>query len=541
MAPVETVMRRGALDRQGHAWRWQLALPMLVLTLGGLGSVLAGREETQRDRLIAIFVIDGLRPDSINAADTPTLERLRAEGVEYVNSHSVFPTSTRINAASLATGAYPVLHGIVGNSMFVGRVSASGPFDTGDHRRLLELEAVEGRAATAQTLGEVLQRHGRTLVTASSGTTGNGFLLNPQARHGAGVAIHGLFGSDARAYPRTVSDAILERFGTPPPDPDDLGQMRWTDTVVREYVLPELRPDVMIDWMGPLDAAQHASGVGSRQAKDALRHVDESLSRTIAKIEALGLSQRFSIIITSDHGFARHGEGINVTQALIGAGLKESAASTDVIVASQGQSVLFYLPGGDSGRTLRLVQFLQRQPWVDLVFTRGGTGDQGSLPGTFSLDLIKASHPTRAADVAVSLAWSSNRNQFGVPGTHTINAGVTGPIAGEASGHGGLSPWVVRNTLVAWGADFKPRTRITAPASLADIMPTVLAALGIDGQACRQGCGRVLREALKDSSSRAAMRTARRTVRTRSGDYRASIQLSIVEDHRYVDSGSRER
>ena len=34
----------------------------------------------QPDRLVAIFVVDGLRPDSINQADTPTIARLRTRG-----------------------------------------------------------------------------------------------------------------------------------------------------------------------------------------------------------------------------------------------------------------------------------------------------------------------------------------------------------------------------------------------------------------------------------------------------------------------------
>ncbi|HEX3171011.1 MAG TPA: alkaline phosphatase family protein, partial [Burkholderiales bacterium] len=38
-----------------------------------------------------VFVIDGLRPDSITEADTPTLYRLRREGVAFENTHSVFP------------------------------------------------------------------------------------------------------------------------------------------------------------------------------------------------------------------------------------------------------------------------------------------------------------------------------------------------------------------------------------------------------------------------------------------------------------------
>lgn len=513
---------------------------MTVLLAGAVLLALAPAQTVvQPPRLIAIFVIDGLRPDSITSADTPTIARLRGEGVDYGNSHSVFPTATRVNAATLATGAYPVRHGIVGNSMFVAGVNERAPFDTGDYNQLLKLEGVDGRAATAPTLGEVLQQNGRKLVTVSSGTTGNGFLLNPQAQHGAGVAIHGLFDpGKIAAYPKAISEVVIQRFGSPPSDPDDLGQMEWTDTVLRDYVLTDLRPEVVIDWMGPLDSAQHANGVGSPQAKEALRRIDASLSRTIVKLQSV--APQLDVIITSDHGFSHHTEGVNVTQALIAAGLKKEPASTDVIVASQGQSLLFYVPGHDAVRIAEIARFLQRQPWVDVVFTRGGKGDQGSVPGTFSLDLIQASHASRSADIAVSLAWTSDPNQYGVPGSQTINSSTTGRLTGGASGHGGLSPWVVRNTLIAWGTDFRSRARTDAPASLADLTPTIFAMLATHRGACDSGCGRILREALKSGPASAA-KISRRVVRTQAGAYRASLQVSTVDGHDYVDLGSRDR
>src|SRR5215203_5201134 len=171
-------------------------LPMMraprSLWLAAAALLALGQAAPEPERLVAIFVVDGLRPDSINPADTSTIDRLRTEGVEYVNSHSAFPTSTRVNAATLATGTYPARHGIVGNSMFVPAVNPRAPFDTGDYTQLLRLAEAEGRVVTTPTLGEVLQRTGRKLVTVSSGTTGNGFLLNPEARRGAGIAIHGL-------------------------------------------------------------------------------------------------------------------------------------------------------------------------------------------------------------------------------------------------------------------------------------------------------------------------------------------------------------
>jgi arylsulfatase A-like enzyme len=140
----------------------------------------------------------------------------------------------------------------------------------------------------------------------------------------------------------------------------------------------------------------------------------------------------------------------------------------------------------------------------------------------------------------VSFHWTSERNRYGVPGAHTINSGTTGHLAGDASGHGGLSPWVVRNTLVAWGADFKTGARTDAPASLADVMPTVLAVLGVDNARCSRGCGRVLREALKDGPP-ATMKTSRRVVSTRAGAYRALVEMSTIDRHDYVDSGSRQK
>src|SRR4030095_11290324 len=84
---------------------------------------------------VVVVVVDGLRPDAITAEDAPTLARLRAEGVDFTNSHSVFPTVTRVNAATLVTGAQPATHGIVGNEMYVPAVEPARAFSTTDHRR----------------------------------------------------------------------------------------------------------------------------------------------------------------------------------------------------------------------------------------------------------------------------------------------------------------------------------------------------------------------------------------------------------------------
>src|SRR5438552_11055205 len=72
----------------------------------------AGTTPTSVDQAhrVIIFVWDGLRPDLVDSINTPNLARLRDAGVNFVDHHSTYPTITMINAASLATGAYPATH-----------------------------------------------------------------------------------------------------------------------------------------------------------------------------------------------------------------------------------------------------------------------------------------------------------------------------------------------------------------------------------------------------------------------------------------------
>ena len=121
-------------------------------------------------RLVMVFVVDGLRPDAITAEDTPTLHRLRAEGVEFTRSHSAIPTVTRVNAATLATGTQPAAHGIVGNQIFVPAVDPTGAIGTDAHRRLLEVDRVTGgRLVFSRTLAERLAARGLGFAALSSG------------------------------------------------------------------------------------------------------------------------------------------------------------------------------------------------------------------------------------------------------------------------------------------------------------------------------------------------------------------------------------
>ena len=55
---------------------------------------------------IIIFVADGLRYGSVEPNNMPNMFKLTSEGVDFTNSHSLFPTITTVNASAIATGHY---------------------------------------------------------------------------------------------------------------------------------------------------------------------------------------------------------------------------------------------------------------------------------------------------------------------------------------------------------------------------------------------------------------------------------------------------
>jgi predicted AlkP superfamily pyrophosphatase or phosphodiesterase len=482
-------------------------------------------------RLVLVFVVDGLRPDSITAEDTPTLFRLRAEGVDLVNSHAVFPTVTRVNAAAIATGTQPGTNGLVGNQMFVPAVDSRRAFDTGNYRNFLTLDqATGGRGLQAPTLAERLHARGLVLAGVSSGSTGSAFLLNPKSIAAVGALVNGyLDPGKTVAYPAGISEAVLARFGPAPVKAPGGARfdaaVTWTQRVLREYVLPELAPAVVINWLTEPDHSQHHAGVGSPAAREALRNDDREIAQVLAGLHAASTS----VLVVSDHGFTTNTAGVDVAGALVLAKLKAAPDSTDVILASSGQAVALHVDGHDAERIARIARFIQAQDWGGVIFAAG------SVEGAFPLELIHVANRERSPDLLFTFPWTSRRNAFGVSGTDLANVSAGG--APYVSDHGSMSPWNVRNTFLAWGAGVKKGVTVRAPAGNVDVTPTVLALLGIDDEAGLDG--RVLSEALEGGPDPEEVAAETRIHTVAAGAYRAALQVSTVDGRRYVDKSWR--
>ena len=83
----------------------------------------------------------------------PNLARLKQAGVWCANGHSVFPTVTRVNSASIGSGTVPSVHGIVSNTMWVDAVSPK-PFDPFTQGYYVNTEPSEDEKRLRGTYGE---------------------------------------------------------------------------------------------------------------------------------------------------------------------------------------------------------------------------------------------------------------------------------------------------------------------------------------------------------------------------------------------------
>src|ERR1700729_575786 len=88
--------------------------------LAALAFALTLQQAAAAPHNVLIFVADGLRYVSVTEKSAPNMARLKSQGVDFTNSHSLYPTVTTVNASAIATG-----HGIgdtgdFGNTLYVG-------------------------------------------------------------------------------------------------------------------------------------------------------------------------------------------------------------------------------------------------------------------------------------------------------------------------------------------------------------------------------------------------------------------------------------
>lgn len=444
---------------------------------------------------VVLVVWDGLRPDSVNATDTPTLARLAGEGVVFANHHSVYITSTEVNGVTLATGAYPSRNGVLANREYRPDINPLKSVAIASVDSILRGDAISnGRYLKRSTVVEILRRAG--FKTAVAGTK-----------------------PVARLFDRTGQDVAVSqtKFSTPNTRADDETTAQLIDRLWGNGV-----PQFSLLWLSEPDATQHNAGLGSTNALAALHGSDRNLARVLDKLQAKGVRDKTDVLVVSDHGFSTVSRPVDVADELRQAGFPavreftERPKPGDILVVGLGGSVLIYVTSHDLTMTRRLVEFFQQQSFTGVIFTRK------PLPGTFTLDQARL-NTSHAPDLVVAMRWVDEPNQRGVRGL-LVAEGVAAPGRGS---HASLSRYDIHNTLIAAGPDFRGGTTNNFPSSNADVTPTILAILRVKSPPMD---GRVL--------TKPTPAPRRQRLKTSAGNWQQYLEITECGGAFYIDEGN---
>jgi arylsulfatase A-like enzyme len=290
---------------------------------------------------VIIFVADGLRSRVVTDETAPALAQVRTEGVDFRNSHSLYPTVTTPNASAIATGHGLGDTGDFGNSIHVG---APFPSPYGSSFAALEDDAMLGLMNARfgdNYLGEVtlLQTaRAQGYATAAVGKLGPTAIQDVTSRDGKGSIIiddaTGGYEGDGLPLPPDLALAIKAAgLSTTAPDRGlnswpgaynmpgvrvaNVEQQDWFVGVATKVLLPRFKaqgkPFVMVFWSRDPDGTQHnqgdslnalTPGINGPTSMAAIRNASNDLAALRATLKTLGLEDSTDVVVTADHGFA---------------------------------------------------------------------------------------------------------------------------------------------------------------------------------------------------------------------------------------------
>lgn len=408
-----------------------------------------------------LVVCDGLGAEWISPERTPTLATLQAGHLSAARHRAVFPSVTRVSAASIATGCHPARHGLEGNQMALLEDGRLVVHNVGAPSFRQTLREVTGQTLRVPTLAERLAPIGGQ-VAYSNVSPGAAYFLDPDH---FGTVLHraGSFGPGGEALVGPAHLGVSH---------DLAGDIEMTRRFCDEIV-PSDAAALSILWLANPDLTLHHEPLGSPEHLQALKIVDGLVGEVLDAVEAQ--RERFDtlLLVGSDHGHETIGRSIHVGNWLLQQGLESELQHGRIAVASQGTSALIYATEKARAALVELLPRLRQEVWAGTVLTGEALASTG-LSG-------------RALFAAVDTARRDEQNAYGVVGTRWLVEDGEGPPEIGCGHHGGLGPQETRPFLVLMHPSFGAGT-IGQATSLVDIAPTILSFLGqpadrLDGRA----------------------------------------------------------
>ena len=309
-----------------------LSASLITLTVG------AASAQNNAPRNLILFIPDGLRGRIVTPQSAPAMAELRDKGVNFRNSHSLFPTFTMANGSAIASGHYLGDTGTFSNTIYTGYSSVPAgdtvvPFiendavlgDIDDHfngdylneETILKMARAQGFSTAAiGKLGPTLlfdhtDRGKNTIVIDDSTGGKNGVPLSEEIKDALTKANLPL------ATPSRGENGKAGDAKTPGTTAANVAQQAYMADVASKVVLPMFKtrnkPFVLVFWSRDPDGSQHNTGdslntitpgINGPTSMAGIKNADNNLAQLRKALDELGLAANTNIIVSSDHGFS---------------------------------------------------------------------------------------------------------------------------------------------------------------------------------------------------------------------------------------------
>ena len=219
-------------------------------------------------QLVLLVSIDGFRNDYLDRGITPNLLALAQRGTFAKNFEPVFPTITFPNHYALITGRYPDHNGMVNNTMY-------DPTKTEQVFRLSDRNAIENPLwwEEGTPLWVTLKKQGKLSSIM--------FWVGSESLN-QGIQPHDWLRYDNNLSSSDRTKQLLRWLNRADPDRADFATLYFSE----------------------VDSKGHEFGPDSPEVNASIASADRAIGELLQGLQAQGLAQKTTLVVTSDHGMA---------------------------------------------------------------------------------------------------------------------------------------------------------------------------------------------------------------------------------------------
>lgn len=301
-------------------------------------------------KYVVLISIDGLRPEFYldPSWPAPNLRFLKNNGAYAEGVRGVFPTLTYPSHTTIITGAMPARHGIYYNTIF----SDSG--STGTWYR-------EEKMIQTTTLWDAVHQAGLTSACVSWPVS-----VGAPIDYNVPESWENDKNGTVSINPNVTPTGLFEEIQENATGKLNYSQMTLNNLAIDEnlsrmaaYLLKKYKPNFTAVHIVCVDHAEHNEGRSGEGVYKALASADHAVSNIMEALEAAGIADSTTIIVTGDHGFSDINTSFCPNVLLAQNGLLPAGRDKDgwkAMFHSAGGSAFLHLKNKNDNKTLVKVQ-----------------------------------------------------------------------------------------------------------------------------------------------------------------------------------------